>query len=64
MRKSWLFILLIALVLGFLAGTAGAGSVHLTGKHGRGEIEDACNKVGGTFITGGPGGFGDYGCTK
>src|SRR5262245_43795408 len=46
MRKSWLLI--IALVtLGFLAGTAGAGTVQVSGKHGVGEIAATCARVGG-----------------
>jgi hypothetical protein len=61
MRKSWLLI--IALVtLGFLAGTAGAGTVQIGGKHGVGEIAATCASVGGTFFPQGLGG--DYGCTK
>ena len=48
MRKSWLFILLIALVLEFLAGTAGA-TVRISGRHGMGEIASTCASVGGTF---------------
>ena len=57
MRKSWLFI-----VAGVLAGTAGAGAVPISGKHGVGEIAATCASVGGTFIPQGLGG--DYGCTK
>ena len=48
MRKSWLFI--IALVtLGFLAGSAGAATVQISGRHGMGEIATTCANVGGTF---------------
>jgi hypothetical protein len=57
MRKSWLFIIAVV-----LAGTAGAGAVPISGKHGRGEIAATCASVGGTFIGGGLGG--DYGCTN
>ena len=48
MRRSWLFILLIALVLEFLAGTAGA-TVRISGRHGMSEIAATCASVGGTF---------------
>jgi hypothetical protein len=48
MRRSWLFILLIALVLEFLAGTAEA-TVRISGRHGMSEIAATCASVGGTF---------------
>jgi hypothetical protein len=48
MQRSWLFILVIALVLEFLAGTAGA-TVRISGRHGMSEIAATCASVGGTF---------------
>jgi hypothetical protein len=47
-RKSWLFIIAFV-TLGFLAGTAGAATVKISGKHGMGEIATTCASVGGTF---------------
>ena len=51
MRKSWLLIIILV-TLGFLAGAAGAGTVQISGKHGRGEIKGTCDSVGGTFTDG------------
>src|SRR6516225_2277712 len=60
MRKSWLFI--IALVtLGFLAGSAGAATVQISGRHGMGEIATTCANVGGTFSSSLGG---EYQCSK
>jgi len=56
MRKSWVFI--IALVtLAFLAGTAWAGQVSISGTHSRDEVKAACDNVGGDFVEGQSGYF-------
>ena len=60
MRKLWLFSIALVM-LGFLAGAAGAATVQISGRHGMGEIGGTCASVGGTFST-----FlgGDYQCSS
>ena len=59
MRKLAVIIIALA-TLGFLAGSASAGYVSISGTHSSMEIRSTCAKEGGTYSED-PGG---YGCSK